>query len=332
MSYEIGSNARFVVVGYGSWATALVKILHERGAVGWYIANEQVRSGVREQGRNPKYLSEVALDRGRLTVYDDINKAVAQADVVVLCVPSAFLLDTLKPLKSLDGKFVFSAIKGIVDGQKTVAEYLNEHYAVDWSRIGILCGPSHSEEVAQSRLTYITLVCKSEQDAEALCRRFRSEYIRANPATDIYGTEYAEILKNIYAICTGMAAGAGYGDNFTAVLVSNAQMEMSRFLAQSYPFERDTAASAYLGDLLVTCYSRLSRNRRFGEAIGGGQSVEQAKKGMTMVAEGYYAAACIHNINEHLGIHMPIAECVYRVLYEGAAVAEELSKLTEELV
>jgi len=233
---------------------------------------------------------------------------------------------------SLDGKFVLSAIKGIIPGDYvTVVEYVNERYGVGWDRIGILCGPTHSEEVALGRLTYITMVGKSLDNAETLCGKLRSGYIRANPSTDIYGTEYAEILKNIYAICAGMADGLGYGDNFMAVLVSNAQMEMSRFLAESYPFERNTAASAYLGDLLVTCYSEFSRNRTLGRHIGEGKSVAQALGSMKMVAEGYYASACIRQVNKRFGIHMPIADCVYRVLYEGAPVADEIRALTGEL-
>ncbi len=333
MGYEIGRDARTVVVGYGSWATALAKILHENEPrAGWFIARDDVREHVARHGNNPSYLPEVRFDTSRLSLYDNIEAAVAAADVVLLCVPSAFLLPVIEPLRSFDGKFVLSAIKGIIPGDYiTVAEYLNRRHGVGWDRLGILCGPTHSEEVAQDRLTYITMVCKELSNASRLCDKFRSPYIHANPSTDIYGTEYAEILKNIYAICVGLAVGAGYGDNFIAVLVSNAQMEMSRFLAESYPFERDTAASAYLGDLLVTCYSMLSRNRRFGEAIGRGGGVQEAMCNMKMVAEGYYASACIRQVNKRFGIRMPIADCVYRVLYKGAPVGEELRKLTEEL-
>lgn len=334
MDYKIKPNARCLVVGYGSWATALAKILHENEALtGWYIDNPEVLDSVRTCGRNSQYLSEVQFDTARLVLYNDINAAVGAADIVLLCVPSAYLLPMIEPLHvSLDEKFVLSAIKGIIPGDYvTVAEYVNERYGVGWDRIGILCGPTHSEEVALGRLTYITMVGKSLENAEALCGKFRSGYIHANPSTDIYGTEYAEILKNIYAICAGMADGLGYGDNFMAVLVSNAQMEMSRFMAESYPFERNTAASAYLGDLLVTCYSQFSRNRTLGRHIGEGKSVAEALGSMRMVAEGYYASACIRQVNKRFGIHMPIADCVYRVLYEGAPVAEQIRALTGEL-
>lgn len=334
MNYEIKRDARCVVIGYGSWATALTKILHENEPkVGWFIDDRSVLENVRAHGSNSMYLRDVRFDTDKLDLYGDINEAVASADVVLLCVPSAYLLPMIGPLTgSLDGKFVLSAIKGIIPGDYiTVAEYVNQRYNVGFDRIGILCGPTHSEEVALSRLTYITMVSKHVENAEVLCEKFRSGYIHANPATDIYGTEYAEILKNIYAICAGMSSGLGYGDNFMAVLVSNAQMEMSRFLAESYPFDRDTAASAYLGDLLVTCYSQFSRNRTFGRHIGEGKTVREAMDSMSMVAEGYYAAACIRQVNKRFGIRMPIADCVYGVLYEGRPVADEIRALTDKL-
>jgi glycerol-3-phosphate dehydrogenase (NAD(P)+) len=323
------------VIGSGSWATALVKILSENEShVDWYIREEDIRENLAAVGTNPTYLQDVHFDTSRLRISGDIDQVVENADIVVLAVPSAFLKATLEPLTvSLKDKFILSAIKGIIPGEYiTVAEWVNRRYGVEWDRIGILCGPTHSEEVALGRLTYITMVCKRVSNAEVLCEKFRSGYIHANPATDIYGTEYAEILKNIYAICVGFALGAGYGDNFTAVLVSNAQMEMNRFLAESYPFDRDTAASAYMGDLLVTCYSAFSRNRTFGTLIGAGSTAQEAMGSMNMVAEGYYAARCIRQVNKRFGIRMPIAECVYRVLYEGAPVGEELEKLTDELL
>lgn len=334
MSCKIKPHARYVVIGYGSWATALVKILHENEPrTAWFIANRNVLDHVRAHGSNPSYLRNVRFDTRKLDLYGDINEAVDSADIVLLCVPSAYLLPMIGSLTvPLTDKFVLSAIKGIIPGDYvTVAEYINQKYGVGFDRLGILCGPTHSEEVALNRLTYITIVCKELADAESLCGGFRSGYIRANPATDIYGTEYAEILKNIYAICAGMAGGLGYGDNFMAVLVSNAQMEMSRFLTESYPFERDTAASAYLGDLLVTCYSQFSRNRTFGRHIGEGKSVSEAMESMNMVAEGYYASACIRQVNRRFGIRMPIADCVYRVLYEGGSAASEILELTRNL-
>lgn len=335
MEYVVKPDARCVMIGFGSWATAIVKILHENEpTVGWYVADPEVLGHIRDHGNNPQYLSDVRFDTSRLQLFGDINEAVEAADIVFLCVPSAFVQSMLQPLTaSLDGKFVVSAIKGIIPGDYlTIAEYVNRRYGVGFERVGIISGPSHSEEVALSKLTYLTMASKYVANAEVLCSKFRNHYVHANPSTDIYGTEYAAVLKNIYAICAGMALGVGYGDNFMAVLVSNGSMEMNRFMAESYPFPRDTSASAYLGDLLVTCYSRFSRNRTFGTLIGEGKSVREATDSMSMVAEGYYASACIRHVNAAHGIEMPIADCVYRVLYEGSPVADEIRALTEKLL
>lgn len=234
------------------------------------------------------------------------------------------------PLKD---KFVVSAIKGIIPGDYlTIAEYVNRHYDVSFGSIGVIAGPSHSEEVAMGRLSYLTMVCKSAENAQVLCDKFASGYIYTNPSTDIYGIEYAMILKNIYAICVGVALGLGYGDNFTAVLVSNAAIEMNRFLSGSYPAQRDTSASAYLGDLLVTCYSQFSRNRTFGRLIGEGRDVAVAQSEMNMVAEGYYASECIRQVNKRFGIEMPIADCMHRILYEGGDPREEIREMSKKLI
>lgn len=333
--YRIDKNARCAVVGYGSWATALVKVLLENEQrVGWYIRRADVIGHISRKGHNPRYIPGAQLDTSRLDMSDDINKVVSEADIVILAVPSAFLQMTLEPLTvSLEEKFVVSAIKGIIpEGYVTIAEYVNEHYGLPYDQIGIIAGPSHSEEVSQERLSYLTLVCKSTENATVLCDKFTTPYIITNPSTDIYGTEYAAVLKNIYAICAGIAVGLGYGDNFLAVLISNAAIEMNRFLNESYPSERNTSASAYLGDLLVTAYSKFSRNREFGMMIGRGYSVPQAQEEMDMVAEGYYAAECIMQVNKRFGISMPIAECVYGILYGGLPAGEEIRKMTKKLI
>ena len=335
MVYKINTEARCAVIGYGSWATALMKILLENESrVGWHIRNPQVLEHIRTKGSNPRYLRDVRFPRERIDVSSDINQVVDQADIVILAVPSAFLKDTLAPMTvSLQDKFVISAIKGIIpDEYITVAEYLNQHYHVPYDRIGILSGPCHAEEVALEKLSYLTMVCKNIDNARILSHKIATDYLHVNPSTDIYGTEYAAVLKNIYAIGVGIALGLGYGDNFTAVLISNAAIEMSRFLAQSYAFERDTCASVYLGDLLVTCYSQFSRNRTFGVMIGRGYSIKSAQVEMKMVAEGYYASECIMQINKRFGIDMPIAECVHRILYGGAPAAQQMEKLTMKLI
>lgn len=333
--YRIDKKARCAVIGYGSWATAIVKVLLENEErVGWYIRRADVIDHIARNGHNPRYIPNAELDTSRLDMSHDIDSVVEAADIVILAVPSAFLQMTLEPLTvSLADKFVVSAIKGIIpEGYVTIAEYVNERYGLPYDQIGIIAGPSHSEEVSQERLSYLTLVCKNPENAAILCEKLSTPYIITNPSTDIYGTEYAAVLKNIYAICAGISVGLGYGDNFLAVLISNAAIEMNRFLNESYPSERNTSASAYLGDLLVTGYSKFSRNREFGMMIGRGYSVERAQAEMEMVAEGYFAAECIMQVNKRFGIEMPIAECVHRILYGGRPARDEIEKMTKKLI
>lgn len=337
MTYGIDSGARCAVVGYGSWATALVKILLENEAeVGWYVRSRDVLEHIRRHGTNPRYLSGVHFPSERLFLSDDLDAVVRGADIIVLAVPSVYLKTTLDALSEpLDGKFVVSAIKGIVpDELVTVAEYVNRRYGVPFDRIGIVSGPCHAEEVALERLSYLTAVCKNMDDSVMLGRKIRTPYIAVSHSTDIYGIEYASVLKNIYALAVGLAVGLGYGDNFLAVLISNSAMEMSRFLNESGPDSdgRNTLVSAYLGDLLVTCYSVFSRNRRLGLLIGRGSSVKGALAEMTMVAEGYYAADCIRHVNRKHKVEMPIADMVYEVLYRGASARKAMKALTTKLI
>lgn len=335
MDFKIKSGAKCAVIGYGSWATALVKVLSEKeGQVGWYVRNTEVLESLRTEGRNAKYLRDIEFDSDKIYPSDDLNEIVSQADILVMAAPSAYLKDFLAPLTvSLKEKFIVSAIKGIVpDDYLTIVEYLCQHYELSLNQVGIITGPSHAEEVALERLSYLTVVCTDEENAHILGEKFSTKYVKLSYSTDLYGVEYAAILKNIYAIATGVAAGLGYGDNFLAVLISNSAMELSRFLNESAPYERNTRASAYLGDLLVTCYSIYSRNRRLGNLIGRGCSVKSALNEMTMVAEGYFAADCLRHINKKFNIELPIADMVYDVLYKGASARKAMRQLTLKLI
>lgn len=335
MEYKIDSNARCAVIGYGTWATALVGVLAAHEArVGWYVRNPEVLESLRTEGRNVRYLSDLEFDCDRIAPSDDLNGVVRGADIILMAVPSAYLKSFLEPLtESLQDKFIISAIKGIVPGDyKTVVEYLHDRYELSYRQIGLITGPTHAEEVSRERLSYLTVVCTDADNARLIGQKLATPYIRLTYSADLYGTEYAAILKNIYALAAGMAIGLGYGDNFLAVLISNCAAEMTRFLEESYPYERNTQASAYLGDLLVTCYSIHSRNRRLGLMIGRGNSVRTALHEMTMVAEGYFAADCIRHINFRHRIEMPIAEMVYKVLYEGASARKSMKALTQKLI
>ena len=335
MEYKIGADARCAVIGYGSWATALVGLLAANGRrVGWYVRNPEVLESLRTEGRNPRYLSDLEFDPSVIAPSDDLNAVVRDAEVVILATPSAYLKEFLSPLTvSLKEKFIVSAIKGIVPGDyQTVVEYIHDRYELSYKQLGLFTGPSHAEEVSRGKLSYLTVVCTDLENARLIGSRFAGGNIRLSYSTDLYGIEYAAILKNIYALAVGLAVGLGYGDNFLAVLIANSAGEMTRFLEESYPDRRNTQVSAYLGDLLVTCYSNYSRNRRLGLLIGHGCTVKSALNEMTMVAEGYFAADCIRHINTRHRVEMPIAEMVYRVLYERASARKEMQELTTKLI
>ena len=280
MEYKIGTEARCAVIGYGSWATAIVDLLTtNETSVGWYVRNPEVLESLRTEGRNARYLSDLEFDTTRIAPSDDLNAVVRNADIIVLACPSAYLKSFLEPLtESLADKFIVSAIKGIVpDDYKTVVEYIHDRYDLSYKQIGLFTGPSHAEEVSRGKLSYLTVVCPDLENARLIGEKFSTPTIRLSYSTDLYGVEYAAILKNIYALSVGMAVGLGYGDNFLAVLIANCAAEMTRFLEESYPAEgRNTQVSAYLGDLLVACYSTYSRNRRLGLLIGHGCTVKSA--------------------------------------------------------
>ncbi len=334
MEYKLPQNATCAVIGYGSWATAIVSLLvRNEKEVWWYVRNQEVLESLKDEGINPKYLSEIEFDTSRIHPCNDIDEVVSHAKIIIMCVPSAFIKDFLAPLTvSLKDKFIVSAIKGIVPGDyKTVVEYLHDTYSLSFRQIGIISGPSHAEEVGKRKLSYLTIVCKDPDNARYIGTKLATDYIKLAYSQDIYGVEYAAILKNIYAVATGIASGLGYGDNFLAVLISNSAKEMKHFLKESYEADRNTMDSAYLGDLLVTCYSLYSRNRRFGQMIGQGLTVKSALNEMTMIAEGYYAADCIKHINFRHKIDMPIADAVYDILYQGANPRRTFKKLQDTL-
>ena len=335
MEYKITPDAKCAVIGYGSWATALVKILVDNNInVGWHVRNKEVLESLTSDGINSRYLNDIEFDKELISPSNDINKIVEEADIIIMACPSAYLKEFLAPLTvSLQDKFIVSAIKGIVPGEyQTVVEYLHDHYNLTYRQIGIITGPTHAEEVSRRKLSYLTIVCTDPTNAQVIDSKISAKYIKTSYSTDIYGVEYAAILKNIYAIAVGIASGLGYGDNFLSVLISNSANELSRFVEESYPQERNISTSAYLGDLLVTCYSTYSRNRRLGLLVGNGHSAKNALNEMTMVAEGYFAAECIRHINNKFNIDMPIADMVYNILYKGASARKSMTELTYKLI
>ncbi len=341
MGMILGKESRCAVIGHGSWATGLVKILTDSGAlenggrVGWFVRNPEVLESLAAEGRNPRYLSDVEFDPHRLDMSSNINDVVGGADVVILAAPSAFIKNYLEGLTvPLAEKFVISAIKGIVPGNYlSVTEYLSRNHGLTLGRTGVIGGPSHAEEIALERLSYLTIACENLDNARIMTHKLSARYIRTTISDDIHGVEYAAILKNIYALSVGIAAGLGYGDNFASVLISNGAREMRRFLDVRFPCQgRDTDTSAFLGDLLVTAYSPFSRNRRFGMMVGKGLHVKVAQIELGGVAEGYYASETVRHVNADGGVDMPIAEAVYAILYEGAPPSKTMRNLTNKLI
>ena len=327
---------KFAVIGGGSWATAIVKMLTENlDVVHWYMRNPAAIEHIQTEGHNPNYLSSVELKTASLFLTNDINEAIASADYLIFAIPSAFLHKELQNLtSSFENKIVFSAIKGIVpETGLIVGEHFHDTYNVPFENIGVITGPCHAEEVALERLSYLTIACADESKAELLASHLKSHYIKTKISDDIIGTEYAAMLKNIYAIAAGIAHGLGYGDNFQSVLMSNAIREMKRFIGRVHKMKRNINNSAYLGDLLVTGYSTFSRNRMFGNMIGKGYTVKSAMMEMNMVAEGYYATKSAHLLNQkHVKkSKTPIINAVYEVLYESKNPKKVFKKLTEKL-
>jgi glycerol-3-phosphate dehydrogenase (NAD(P)+) len=322
------------VIGGGSWGTAMVKILTENNDyVGWWMRNPETVMTIKRMHQNPRYLSSVELATENIDLDTDINHIVAEATHIIFAIPSAFLKDALSNLTvPLKDKIIFSAIKGIVpDENEIVGEFFNKHYDVPLENIGVITGPCHAEEVALERLSYLTIASTSNKNAQFMADRLRCNFINTTISDDIYGTEYAAVLKNIYALAAGIYHGLGYGDNFQAVLVSNAIREMKKFMKAVHPLKRDINHSAYLGDLLVTAYSQFSRNRMFGNMIGKGYTVRSAQLEMNMIAEGYYAARLIRMVRKEHEVKMPIANTVYKVLYEGKSPKNAMAKLAEKL-
>lgn len=327
--YDCGKIA---IIGGGSWATAIAKIVVQHThQLGWYMRREDRIDDFRRLGHNPAYLIGVHFDTHELSFSTDINKIVETYDTLVFVTPSPYLKNHLKKLKTrIKDKFIITAIKGIVPEENLVcSEYFHQVYDVPYSNLACLGGPSHAEEVALERLSYLTVGCCDSEKAQAFADVLASDYIKTKTSSDVVGIEYASVLKNVYAIAAGICSGLKYGDNFQSVLMSNSIQEMSRFLRTVHPIDRNVDDSVYLGDLLVTGYSNFSRNRVFGTMIGKGYSVKSAQIEMEMIAEGFFGTKCMKEINRHCHVNMPILDAVYNILYERISPQVEIKLLTD---
>ena len=329
MSFQTGKTA---IIGGGSWATAIAKIVvSHTHHIGWYMRRDDRIEDFKRLGHNPAYLQSARFDVDEIFFSSNINTIVQGFDTLVFVTPSPYLKSYLRKLRTpLRDKFIVTAIKGIVPDENLVcSEFFHEVYDVPDDNLAVIGGPSHAEEVALERLSYLTVGCADRDKAAAFTRVLANDYIKTKVAADVVGIEYACVLKNVYAIAAGICNGLKYGDNFQAVLISNAVQEMNRFLTAVNPIERHIYDSVYLGDLLVTGYSNFSRNRTFGAMIGKGYSVKSAQMEMEMVAEGYFGTKCMKEINRHWHVNMPILDAVYNILYEGINPQIEIKLLTD---
>jgi glycerol-3-phosphate dehydrogenase (NAD(P)+) len=328
-------QGKICIMGGGSWATALAKILMSNGTekINWYMRRPSQIEDFKRLGHNSTYLSAVKFDLSRIHFYSNPNLAVKNSDVLLFATPSPYLKQHLKKVnQDLSGKIIISAIKGIVpDENMLVSDYFNKVYSVPMENILAIGGPCHAEEVALERLSYLTIACTNKEHARYIAQKFTCTFVKTTISDDIYGVEYSSTLKNVYAIAAGICHGLKYGDNFQSVLIANSIQELGRFINTAHPLVRNVNESVYLGDLLVTSYSKFSRNRTFGTMIGKGYSVRTAHLEMEMIAEGYYATKCIKEINECYHVNMPILDAVYNILYERISPNIEIRLLTEAL-
>lgn len=341
------------VIGSGSWATALAKLLTDNNhSINWLLRTEAMVNHLQQRHHNPAYLSSVYFDTKLLNLHTDIAEVVKNADALLIAVPSAYIIDTLSPLSkdAIKGKKILSAIKGILPQDNLLLnDYLSKEFGMLAENYFTVMGPCHAEEVAAEKLSYLTFSGSDARQTAEVAAFFNTSYLNTVINNDVYGVQYAAILKNIYALGAGIAHGLEYGDNFLSVLIANCADEMAGFLRKvgiqhievgvhdaddSLPHKKapNYAASVYLGDLLVTCYSLYSRNRTFGNMIGKGYSVKTAQLEMNMVAEGYNASKCMFHINRNIGFEMPVAETIYRILWENVKPATGFKQIEEVLV
>ena len=323
---------KIAIIGGGSWATAIAKIVvGHTHHIGWYMRRDDRIEDFKRLSHNPAYIPSVRFDVNEIFFSSDLNKIAQAYDTLIFVTPSPYLKNHLKKLKTkIRDKFIVTAIKGIVPDENLVcSEYFHHVYGVPYDNIACIGGPSHAEEVAMERLSYLTVGCADLDKAQAFTDILASSFIKTKISSDVIGIEYASVLKNVYAIAAGVCSGLKYGDNFQAVLISNAIQEMYRFLQSVHPIERSVIDSVYLGDLLVTGYSNFSRNRTFGTMIGKGYNVKAAQIEMEMIAEGYFGTKCMKEINRRMHVNMPILDAVYNILYERISPQIEIKLLTD---
>ena len=324
---------KIAVLGSGSWATALAKIvMNNVDEINWYIRKQETIDEFIESRRNPNHLEWAYFDTNRIYFSTDINEVLDLSNTIILAIPSPYVKSCLDEINiDISNKKIISAVKGMIPDENTlVTDYIHEHFHVPHENIGVIAGPCHAEEIALERLSYLTIGGISEQNTRAWSELLTTRYVHVAQSNDVIGLEYSSVLKNIYAIAAGMCSSLRYGDNFQAVLLTNAMHEIMRFANAKSPIARDITNSGYLGDVLVTAYSNFSRNRQFGQMIGMGYSVKAAQTEMEMVAEGYYGTKAIYMVNKELGVDLPIVDAMYQILYGRKSAKNTIKELTQK--
>ncbi len=324
---------KVAILGSGSWATALAKIvLNNVDEIQWYIRKQETIDEFIENRRNPNHLEWAYFDTNKIYFSPDINEVIDLSHIIIVAIPSPYVKQALDEINiDLSNKCIISAVKGMIpDENLLVTDYIHQHFGVPEKQIGVIAGPCHAEEIALERLSYLTLGCVDIEQAQAWSQLLTTKFVHVTPSNDVIGLEYSSVMKNIYAIAAGMCNSLHYGDNFQAVMLTNAMHEIMRFVDAQAPISRDITNSGYLGDVLVTAYSNFSRNRQFGQMIGMGYSVKAAQTEMEMVAEGYYGTKAIYMTNKEIGVELPIVDAMYQILYGRKSPKNTIKELTQK--
>jgi glycerol-3-phosphate dehydrogenase (NAD(P)+) len=331
-------NKNVAVIGAGSWGTALCKILMDNGCYpNWWVRKPDVVKHVNDFGNNPDYLSAVHFAKDKMGIIsDDINEVCRTASALIFAVPSSYakeVIDSIDP-DVLKRVVFISATKGLLPTNELIHQYLGNQYGFDVNNYIAIAGPCHAEEVAAEHLSYLTFACSNAATAQAYAQWFNTHYLKTVISTDIAGAQLAAVMKNIYAVGAGISDGLGYGDNFQSVYVTNCFREMVHVLSNNVPSFQQCSAqlnSAYLGDLLVTCYSLHSRNRRLGNMLAKGYDVATAGLYMNMVAEGYYAAAAMVTYFRLTKEDAPILYSLYDIMYKKVPARQAFDFIQKKL-
>ena len=327
-------NKNIGVLGAGSWGTALVKMLSENcDKIFWYSRNDiQIKELIKTK-KNPKYLKDLEIDTDKISISSDLNFIIDNSDILIIAIPSPYIEKSLNEHKTaLANKIIFSGSKGVIpESHLVITEHLHKQYNIPYKNLGILSGPTHAEEIAKGKLSYLTVGSSNDEISKYLSKKLFSPYVHTSLSNDVIGIEYAATLKNIYSILVGISFGLGYGDNFISVLISHCTKEMINFIKSIDNVKREFSHSAYIGDLLVTTYSKHSRNRTFGEMIGEGLPVKKAISKMSMIVEGYYATKNAYEISKSKNMNFEIIKVVHEILYNNKNAELELKLLAEKL-